>query len=392
MTRVPPGFQLAGVHCGIKQSSDREDVVLITSNTPCVAAGVYTQNQVVAAPVLLCRQRTPNVGTRAVITNSGNANACTGQTGMLNAERMLSDTAAAIGCKPEQVLVMSTGIIGEQLPMEAVSQGIANAAKGLNSDESALHSAARGFLTTDTREKLSFHTVPGTNVELLGIAKGSGMIGPNMATMLGVVLTNACLEPAAAQAMLSTVARRSFNSVCVDGHTSTNDTVLLLANGQTAPLAGAQLGVFAEQLQLVCDELARQIVDDGEGASHLIEIQVSGAEHEDAAREIAATIANSPLVKTAFAGNDPNWGRIVSAAGYSGQQLDLERTTLKVNNTTLFQDGAPVEFDAEAVSRQMQSARDILVELCVGSGKGAARFWTCDLTHEYIRINADYHT
>jgi glutamate N-acetyltransferase/amino-acid N-acetyltransferase len=247
-------------------------------------------------------------------------------------------------------------------------------------------------MTTDTKMKTSCRQVKATDHWISGIAKGSGMIGPNMATMLGAIMTDASLSPESAQTLLSKFVDGSFNSINVDGHTSTNDTVVLLASGKGAPLAGDELEAFGEQLQEVCIELAKQIVQDGEGATHVVEINVAGANTDADARTIAEAIANSPLVKTAFAGNDPNWGRIVSAAGYAGPTLDVTKTKLLLNGHLLFEAGAPSPFDAEAVSAQMKANRDVLVELTVGAGSGSARFWTCDLTHEYVTINAEYHT
>lgn len=389
MIQLPHGFRLSGVACGIK-SVDAEDLTLIVADGPCVAAGVYTLNQVVAAPVVLDRQRTPSGQIRAVVTNSGNANACTGDAGMQDAQRMTDLTAELVGCKPEQVLVMSTGIIGEPLPMDKVEPGIRDAFGQLGNTEEDLFAAARGIMTTDTQQKIA-HSQQG-DYRVVGIAKGSGMIGPKMATMLGTVLTDAPISPPDAQRLLSEVVERSFNAINVDGHTSTNDTVLLLASGDGAPLAGEALDAFAAELEQVCTDLAKQIVVDGEGASHLVEIVISGAQTDDDARTIAEAIANSPLVKTAIAGNDPNWGRIVSAAGYAGPLIDVSRTSLTLNGVQLYKKGTPVRFDAAGVSKAMQDNRNVLIELVVGQGSGNFRFWTCDLTHEYVSINADYHT
>lgn len=391
--KIPPGFKFGGLHCGVKQASDTEDISLIVAEQPCVAAAVYTKNQVVAAPVILDRARTPSTNIRAVITNSGNANACTGEQGMANAQEMARRTAQAIGANEEQVLVMSTGIIGEQLPMDTIRSGIDGVAKEIASTEESFMAAARGIMTTDTTMKTSFHQVetPGEPILIAGMAKGSGMIGPNMATMLGVVLTNATLSASEAQELLSTFTEQSFNSINVDGHTSTNDTVILLSSCQV-PCEGAERRQFAEAGLTACQDLAKQIVQDGEGATHLIEIAVTGAESDSDARVIAEAIANSPLVKTAFAGNDPNWGRIVSAAGYAGPKLKIEQTQLKLNGVLLFDAGTPVSFDAEKVSQEMAATRDVLVELRVGDGSGQTKFWTCDLTHEYVTINAEYHT
>lgn len=391
---LPNGFRFSGIHCGIKQASSQEDLSLIVADAPCVAAGVYTKNQVVAAPVVLDRQRTPSANIRAVVVNSGNANACTGQRGMDDAIAMTEMTANAINANGEQVLVMSTGIIGEHLPMDNISKGIPAAAADTGSDGEHFMKAARGIMTTDTRTKTSTRslTTAQGEIRIAGMAKGSGMIGPNMATMLGTIVTDASLTPELAQQLLAKYVDESFNSINVDGHTSTNDTVLLLASGSGDALAGDELAAFADALRDVCVDLAKAIVQDGEGASHLIEIIVTGAESDANARTIAEAIANSALVKTAFAGNDPNWGRIVSAAGYAGPALRIEQTQLRLNGVTLFEGGTPVEFDAEGVAKEMQSQRDVLVELNVGDGAGQTRFWTCDLTHEYVTINAEYHT
>lgn len=392
MRNIPRGFQFSGVHCGIKQVTEAEDVSLIVADAPCVAAGVYTKNQVVAAPVILDRDRTPSDNIRAIVVNSGNANACTGEEGMRNAGRMIQATANATGTSANQVLVMSTGIIGEQLPIEKIETGVSVAAEKLGREEEHFSAAARGFLTTDTKVKCSFRTIDGSDVDIAGIAKGSGMIGPNMATMLAAIVTSAALDPATAQRLLSECVDRSFNSINVDGHTSTNDTVLLLSRAAGSPLDGEPLNLFREELEALCVDLAKQIVEDGEGATHLIEISVSGAANDGDARVIAESIANSPLVKTAIAGNDPNWGRIVSAAGYAGPVIDVQQTTLTLNQVVLFRQGTPVAFDAEGVSNLMKAHRELKVELCVGGGSGNARFWTCDLTHEYVTINAEYHT
>ena len=391
--KIPNGFRFAGVHSGIKKASNTEDISLVVADEPCVAAAVYTKNQVVAAPVVLDRERTPASNIRAVITNSGNANACTGELGMQNALRMAALTAEAIGADPDQVLVMSTGIIGEQLPMDEVTSGIAAVTKQLGDSEDHFMAAARGIMTTDLVAKTSFREFEssGESVQILGMAKGSGMIGPNMATMLGLVLTNAELTPEQAQRFLTEFTDRSFNSINVDGHTSTNDTVILLSSGKV-PLTSDGAQEFSKLGLETCVDLAKQIVQDGEGASHLIEISVSGATSDGDARVIAEAIANSPLVKTAFAGNDPNWGRIVSAAGYAGPKIDVAQTKLRLNGVVLFDAGAPVAFDATKVSADMKANRDVLVELVVGSGNGSTTFWTCDLTHGYVTINAEYHT
>lgn len=393
---LPRGYRLGAVHAGIKRNASREDVTLVVSDRPAAAAGVYTTNLVYAAPVALDRSRTPGRGLRGVVINSGNANACTGSRGLDDARRMAEVAGRELGVAGEAMLVMSTGIIGEFLPMATVEQGIAAAAAVLGDDEQAAITAARGMMTTDTRPKLAGGSfiADGTACTVFGMAKGAAMIGPKLATMLGVVITDAALEPEDAQRLLAAAAEETFNCVSVDGHMSTNDTVLFLANGAAGggPLQGAGLEVCGRTLHAVCESLAREMADDGEGATHVMRIEVTGAAGRDAARQIARTIADSPLVKTAVHGADPNWGRIVSAAGYSGVAFDPARVVLKLNGTLLFQAGAPVPFDAAAVSASIQGNRETLIQLAVGDGPGRILFHSSDLTADYVRLNADYHT
>ena len=393
---VPQGYRLAGVHCGIKKNPDCEDISLIVSDVPSVAAGVYTRNVVRAAPVEFDRQRTPSEKIRVVAVNSGNANACTGPRGQQDTVRMAETAALECGVEADSVLVMSTGIIGEYLPMDCLASGIKSAARLLDRSEERLAAAARGMMTTDTVPKIAGRTLslPTGSVRITGLAKGSGMIAPQMGTMLGVVLTDAMLEPLATQRLLSDVTDRTFNCITVDGHTSTNDTVLLLANGQAQAqsLAGKTLDLFRNALEETCADLARAIAADGEGATHLVTIEVHRCKACRDAHRIAQTIANSPLVKTAIAGADPNWGRIVSAAGYAGVGFDLERLHVALNDISIFRHGAPVAFDAAALSDSIRNLHETRIVLDFKDGEAHARFWTCDLTSEYVRINAEYHT
>jgi glutamate N-acetyltransferase/amino-acid N-acetyltransferase len=393
---LPRGFRVAAVHAGIKRNASREDVTLVASDLPATAAGVYTTNLVYAAPVAYDRSLTPGRNFRGVAINSGNANACTGARGLDDARAMASAAGKLIGAAADEVLVLSTGIIGEFLPLEKITRGLEQAAARLAVDDDAVVTAARGMMTTDTRPKLagSTFTADGTTYTLFGMAKGAAMIGPRLATMLGVVLTDAAIEPADAERLLREAAETSFNCVSVDGHMSTNDTVLLLANGAAGggTLHGAGLTAFAAALSAACETLAREMADDGEGATHVMRIEVTGCATRDAARQVARTIADSPLVKTAVHGADPNWGRIVSAAGYSGVRFDPTQVRLRLNGTLLFQAGAPVPFDADAVSSSIKAARETLIELELGAGPGAIRFYSSDLTAEYVHLNADYHT
>jgi glutamate N-acetyltransferase/amino-acid N-acetyltransferase len=357
---------------------------------------VYTQNLVYAAPVAVDRARTPSGDIRVVAVNSGNANACTGERGLKDAEQMAALAAEAVGAKAQQALVMSTGIIGVFLPMEKIADGVKQAAQRLGSDEAAFLSAARGILTTDKGTKTASRTVmiEGRTIRIAGMCKGAGMIGPNMATMLGMLLTDARLSPDDAQRVLKEAADVSFNCVSVEGHTSTNDTLLLLASGAAGggPLSGAALNAFATALRELAIELAKQIPDDGEGASHVIALRVEGAKTRSDARQIAQTVADSALVKTAFAGGDPNWGRIVSAVGYSGVRFDPAGVDLSINGHPLYRQGSPVAFDARTVSQSIKSRREVDVTLTLREGSESITFWTSDLTVDYVRFNADYTT
>jgi len=393
---LPKGFRVAGAHAGLKRNPTREDISLVVSDLPATAAGVYTTNLVFAAPVAFDRARTPGTGFRAVAINSGNANACTGTRGLDDAAAMANAAAAALAVPEAGVLVLSTGIIGEFLPLGKIKAGIEIVAGRLGTDADAVVTAARGMMTTDTRPKLSgssFHAA-GVAHTLFGMAKGAAMVGPRMATMLGVILTDAALAPADAQRLLGEATEQTFNCVSVDGHTSTNDTVLLLANGAAGgtPLTGKGLDAFGRALVDACEALAREIADDGEGATHVLRVEVSGCRTRDDARQIARTVADSPLVKTAIHGADPNWGRIVSAAGYSGVAFDPDKLVLRLNGTLLFEHGQPVPFDADRVSESIKAARETLIELAVHAGPASIRFYSSDLTAEYVHLNADYHT
>lgn len=390
---LPSGFQFAGVTCGIK-ASGKSDLSLIVSDGPVTAAGVYTQNQIVAAPVLLCRSRTPSDSIRAVITNSGNANACTGDQGRLDAESMCQEVADRIGCQASDVLVMSTGVIGQALPMAKIRDGIEGATKSLGQTEVHFHAAADAIRTTDAARKTVTREIQigDRSIRFAAMAKGAGMIAPNMATMLAVMMTDAPIAPGDIKTVLAQAAEKSFNRVSVDGHTSTNDTFLLLASGTGTPLAGEELDQFQSAINVVSIELAKQLVLDGEGAVHVMALTVRGAADDQAAKRIARTVAASPLVKTAITGGDPNWGRIVSAAGYAEDRIDPARTSLKICGQTIYENGTPVPFDAKALSGEMKSQAEVRLELVVGDGPGQSDFWASDLTCDYVRFNSEYTT
>ncbi len=400
--RVPQGYLVSGVHCGLKRDLRKPDLTLIYSKFPATAAGVYTQNLVFAAPVQFDRERTPNTRTQVVVIDSGNANACTGSKGYRDACEMASLAAASVKAPDDSALVLSTGVIGQYMPMDKIAAGITAAASQLGSNEESLVRAARGMMTTDTVYKLAGRTISlrRREIQLTGMVKGAAMMGPNLATMLGLILTDAKLDKRSAHSLLREAVSESFNCINVDGHMSTNDTVLLLANGAAGdgmsgdeePLSGDDLEIFARALTDLCVELAKKIPADGEGMTHLIAIEVNGCRTREDALTVAKTIANSPLVKTAIHGADPNWGRIVSAAGYAGVPFDPAKVTLNLNGVRLYESGEPVEFDSEAVSESIRTNVDTVIELSLGEGTASGRFWTTDLTAEYIRLNADYHT
>jgi glutamate N-acetyltransferase / amino-acid N-acetyltransferase len=388
-------YRFAGVAAGLRpKEPQRLDLALIVSDVPAAAAGVFTQNRVCAAPVHLCRQRLPSSEVRGVVICSGNANACTGQRGLDDARRMTAVAAEAVGCRAEQMLVCSTGVIGRHLPMEQIEPGIRNAATHLSPDEPALECTARAILTTDTIIKVRTRTLslPEGEVRLTGFCKGAAMIGPNMATMLAFVLSDAAVAPTDLAAIARRAADQSFNCISVEGHTSTNDTLLLLANGGGPALRGASLAQFEAGVTAVCGELARAIAADAEGASHLVEVEVTGTRDDADARRIAKTVAESALVKTALFGADPNWGRIVSAAGYAGVLFEERDLSLWLDETLLYKAGTPVVFDAGALSTFMKQNRELRLRLQFTLGSGRCSFWTCDLTYDYVRLNADYTT
>jgi glutamate N-acetyltransferase/amino-acid N-acetyltransferase len=395
LPRLPIGYRAAGISCGLKRSA-KLDLSLIVTDRPAVGVGVYTKNLVCAAPVKIDRERTPSESIRVVAINSGVANACTGDQGDEDARQMAAWAAESCGAEPEQALVMSTGVIGTMLPMEKIQAGIRAAATQLGNDSQSLENAARGIMTTDTVPKVRGRevTIGGIATSVTGIAKGAAMIGPNMSTMLSVVMTDAALSVPDAQAALVDAVDESFHCISVDGHMSTNDTVILLANGATGGpvLEGKALDDFRTTLFEVCEDLAQAIPADGEGATHLVTVEVHGCRSRQDALRISKTIADSPLVKTAIAGADPNWGRIVSAAGYAGIPFDPSKVTLHLNGLLLYERGAPVDFDADAAAKSIAADRDTSIVLLLEEGRASARFWTTDLTAEYVRLNADYHT
>jgi glutamate N-acetyltransferase/amino-acid N-acetyltransferase len=396
------GYRYAGLHCGIRPDPSRSDLALVVSDVPACAAGAFTRNRVRAAPVRVCQERLPSETCRGVVVCSGNANACTGRKGLEDARRMAEVAAEAVGSQPGQMLVCSTGVIGRPLPMPQVEAGIRRAAAQLNPSTDALSSAAGAILTTDTRIKVATREVDvgGYAVRLTSMAKGAAMIGPNMATMLAFVFSDAAVRATDLAAIAVRAAEQTFNCISVEGHTSTNDTLLLLANGAARPaegggrdfLEGEGLNRFAAAATTVCGELARAIAADAEGATHFVTIEVEGLRDDREAYRVAKTVADSPLVKTAICGADPNWGRIVSAAGYAGIEFEEEDLSLWLGDLLLYHAGAPQPFDAATASAYLRRERNVEIRLRFTLGSGRCTFWTCDLTQEYIRLNADYTT
>jgi glutamate N-acetyltransferase/amino-acid N-acetyltransferase len=388
------GYRAAGVACGIK-TNGKPDLSLLVSEVPASAAGVFTTNLAKAAPVLLSQnqlQRSGGTG-RAIVINSGCANACTGSDGHRDAKSMADRTAAAVGCDPSAVLVASTGVIGVKLDMSKVERGIAAAAGELSASGGA--AAARAIMTTDPFPKESAVEVRagGKRFRVGGMAKGSGMIEPLMATMLGVVTTDAKIDPPLLQRALKAAADDTFNAITVDGECSTNDCVFALANGSSGvELTERDFELIVASLRAACEPLAIGIVRGGEGATKLVTVRVTGAQSDADARRTARAIANSPLVKTAIHGGDPNWGRLIAVAGRAGSAFTLENAAVRIGPVTLFDNGMPFDDRAPDAAAYLHG-RDIEVEVDLGTGgAGTSKMWTCDLSAEYVRINAEYRT
>ncbi|RMG35264.1 MAG: bifunctional glutamate N-acetyltransferase/amino-acid acetyltransferase ArgJ [Planctomycetota bacterium] len=394
---LPKGFRVGGLHCGIKPDPALNDLAGFVADGPATAAGVFTTNRVCGAPVKVSRSRVPSTDARGVIINSGNANACTGERGKDHAERMTEKFAERLGCRPNQVLVCSTGVIGRPLPIERIESAIPELAACLGDTPDHLEAAARGMMTTDTVPKAAARIVGigGTDVVVCGVAKGAAMIRPNMATMLAVLLTDAALTAQQADRLLRGAVDRSFHCISVEGHRSTSDSVILMASGAAGIEVAADApdeSNLADALTDVCQRLAQAIVADAEGATHFVTIDVRGARSDEEARRIAATIADDVLVKTAVAGADPNWGRIVSCCGRSGIALTEADISIRINGVTVFARGEPAAYDEPALAEHMRKNYDVAIEVELPFGNAAACFWTSDLTQEYVRLNSEYTT
>lgn len=389
------GFSFSSVEAAIKKAG-RKDLALIFSEVPATAAAVFTTSSVKAAPVLLSREHIASGFAQALIVNSGNANACTGESGMKVAQETSGLVARALGIDSTAVQVCSTGVIGVQMPMERIRTAIPALVDGLTSG--TLDDIAQAIMTTDTFQKMEACSgqAGGVSYTVAGIAKGAGMIMPNMATMLSFIITDAAVEPGFLQNSFRKAVDRSFNAITVDGDMSTNDTCLIMANGMAgnpAIIEGSSEGdSFTKNLNGVLLSLAKQIVKDGEGATKFVEIRVSGAKDDSDAKRAAMAIANSSLVKTAFYGQDANWGRIFAAIGYSGAEVDQSLLALHFDDVCMARNGIFAGEDAEARGTEILKQKEFTVSVDLGIGTGTATVYTSDLTHEYVSINADYRS
>jgi glutamate N-acetyltransferase / amino-acid N-acetyltransferase len=402
---LPPitGVRLATGCAGIRYKTPRDDMMLAVLEPGAQVAAVLTRSLTASAPVLRCRAHLAQGGSvRALVVNAGNSNAFTGKAGEAFVDATLSEMAALIGCRPQEVFPSSTGVIGQPMPADLLARALPAAYAALTpADAASWEKTARAIMTTDTFPKgaSAVCTIDGQAVTLVGIAKGSGMIAPDMATMLAYVFTDAAIAAAPLQAALARAVDASFNAITVDGDTSTSDTLIACATGTAGhtPLLSAndpRLAAFEAALHSVCLNLAHQIVRDGEGASKFVSIVVRGAESDDAAKRIAMTVANSPLVKTAIAGEDANWGRIVAAIGRAGEKAERDLLVISIGGTTICRDGMEVPaYDEAPVAAHMRGAAiDIAIDLNLPNGQGKAQVWTCDLTHGYIDINGSYRS
>ena len=401
---APRGYQAAGITAGLKPSG-APDLAVILSETEAIAAGVFTTSQVRAACVDYCRQHLQRkASARAILCNAGQANAATGTQGWQDALESAQLLGQALNIDPDSILLASTGVIGQRIKMDAFRSGIPKLVAAMSEDGG--DAAAQGIITTDlTTKSIALETtIDRRPVRIGGIAKGSGMIHPNMATMLAFVTCDAAVSTSLWQEMLSRAADKSFNQITVDGDTSTNDTLIALANGQSRTAAITEMGPNGEKLEAmltaVCQHLAKAIARDGEGATCLIEVQVSGALDEKSARQVAKTIVGSSLVKSAIFGRDPNWGRIAAAAGRAGVQFNQDELQIKLGDFLLMENGQPLPFDRDAAIQYLKDTAagaylkddTVVISVCIGNGSGTGTAWGCDLSYDYVKINAEYTT
>jgi len=390
----PKGFKAAGVKAGIKKSG-KHDVAIIYTEKEAAVAGTFTQNAVAAAPVWVSKEVVKKGKAHAIVANAGCANACTGERGMTDAREMQAAAAKALSCQADEVIVASTGIIGVELPMDKLVPGIEAASKDLSIEGSEL--AGNAIITTDTYSKAcsAEYIIGGTPVRIGAIAKGSGMICPNMATMLCFITTDAAIAQPLLQKALSEAVELSFNMISVDGDMSTNDMAVVLANGEAGnaeiTAEGAEYEAFKAALMDICQGMAKRIASDGEGATKFLTINVKGAKCFADAKTIGMSVAKSPLVKTAFFGEDPNWGRVICAVGYAGVPMVPEKTVVKFGGVPVFANGLGAGSDEEAL-RKVMAEHDIVIDIELNLGEAEATVWSCDFSYEYVKINGEYHT
>lgn len=390
----PKGFQAAGVKAGIKKSGNPDVAVIYTAKEAAVA-GTFTQNQVAAAPVYASKDVVATGTAHAVVSNSGCANACTGAQGEADAAKTQEIAAAALGCAPLDVIVGSTGVIGVPLPMDKVEAGVKQAVSELS--ETGSEKAANAIITTDTHTKACATSIllGGKEVRFGAIAKGSGMIRPNMATMLCYVTTDLAIDQKLLQEALSSVVETTFNMISIDGDMSTNDMVIVLANGEAGnekiTAKGADYDKVVDTLHAICQGMAQRIAADGEGATKFLTIHVKGTKSFDDAKKVGMAVANSPLVKTAFFGEDPNWGRVICAVGYAGVPMDPEKTVVSFGGIPVYAHGVGAQTDTEKIAKVM-AEHDITIDIDLADGDSEATVWTCDFSYEYVKINGEYHT
>ena len=395
------GFRAAGIHVGVKtHAAWKKDVALIVSDVDCAAAAMFTTNVVKAAPIHVDRKHLADGKARAIVANSGNANACAPQ-GEENAIKMCAAAAKAIGCRPEDVLVSSTGVIGQTLKVQVIEEGMPALYEALDHSVEASDAAAHAIMTTDTvKKEVAVETVIGGKTVRMGsIAKGSGMIHPNMGTMLCFLTTDCAISPAMIRAALKEVVCKTFNRISVDGDTSTNDSCIVLANGLAGNVEiteqGADYRAFTEALMTLCTELARKMAADGEGAKHLITCTVTGAADEKTAETVARSVISSTLTKAAIFGADANWGRVLCAMGYSGAEFDPETVDVSfasaAGDIAVCEKGRGLPFD-EDLAKKILTEHDVEIRISMGTGAGTATCWGCDITYDYIKINGDYRT
>jgi len=393
---APKGFLAAGISCGLKQSG-KKDLAILACPTGAKAAAVFTTNKVVSAAVIVCKKHIKTGNTEAIIANSGIANTCTGKMGLRNAQTMCKTCAQLVNSKPNQVLVASTGIIGHQLPMDKINTGIILAVAQLANSQKAGNNFAQAIMTTDLRCKQAFKTVniDGIKISIGGTVKGAGMIGPNMATTLCFITTDASISKSLLQKALADAVGNSLNKLTVDGHQSTNDTAIILASGLAGnkPITkvGSQYKKFSAALSKLTTDLAKQMALDAEGATRMFTVAVNGAASKADAAKAARAIANYDLIKCAIHGGDPNWGRIICAVGDCGVKLNLNKLTCSIGNITVFKNGQPVKFDSKKASKIIKQ-KEHTITVNLGAGKFSDFCFGCDLSAEYVRINADYHT